>query len=90
MIDKIRQEVWDYFRSELAPMIRKGASVEAIENKIQNAFITKFTCIVKAYGDSIRVSVNLKSNGIIYFVAETIEGKVDYEFSQPSYNWRIK
>jgi len=88
MIDAIRQEIWDYFRTELAPMIRKGASVVDIEKKIHNAFNPKFTCVVKAYGDSIRVSVNLKSNGIIYFVAETVEEKVDYQFSVPSYNLR--
>ena len=90
MIDKIRQEIWDYFRSDLAPMIRKGANVETIENKIQNAFTTKYSYVVKAYGDTIRLSVNLKSNGIIYFVAETLEGKEDYKFDIPSYNWRNK
>jgi hypothetical protein len=85
MIDAVRNEVWNYFKNDLAPLIRKGVNIEETANKLLGG---KYVCVVKKYGDSTRVSANLKSNGIIYFMAETLEGKQDYQFKEPSYNWR--
>jgi hypothetical protein len=34
------------------------------------------------------VSAHMKSNGIIFFMAETKNGKEDAVFKDPSYDWR--
>lgn len=82
-----RKEVYDYFKTNLAPLIRKGASVDEVQ-KNANQIGLKYVSVVKEYEDSIRVSMNLKSNGIIYFMAETKEGGKDYNFKEPSFGWR--
>ena len=88
MIDKIRAEVYDYFKRDLAPLIRNGIEPFKIEKKAQDAFSRKYEIKAKKYKESIRVSFNLKSNGIIYFVAETNSGEADFPFLEPSYLWR--
>lgn len=88
MIDKIRDEVYEYFKKDLAPLIRNGIDASKIEKKAQDAFSRKYEIKAKKYKGSIRVSFNLKSNGIVYFLAETKIGEQDYQFSQPSYLWR--
>lgn len=85
MINAARAEVWSFFKNELAPLIREGKD---IENKAKNALSPKYVCTVRKYGDTTRVSMNLKGNGIIYFMAETIKGKDDFIFREPSYQWR--
>jgi len=87
MITDSRKYIHEYFVKHLAPMIRLGAKVEDIQS-LANIMGIQYTCVVKQYSDSIRVSANLKSNGIIFFMAETKEGKEDYDFKEPSYNWR--
>ncbi len=85
MIETARAEVWSFFKKEIAPLIREGKDIEA---KTKNAFSPKYVCTVRKYGDTTRVSMNLKGNGIIYFMAETLNGKADYSFKEPSYLWR--
>lgn len=87
MITDSRKHIYEYFAKHLAPMIRLGADVEDIQS-LANLMGSQYVCVVKKYEDSIRVSANLKSNGIIFFLAETKEGKKDYDFKEPSYLWR--
>lgn len=88
MIENTRKEVWTTFRNEIAPLIRKGESIKAISEKLKTHIDNRYACIVRKYDDTVRVSVNVKSNGIIYFMAETVEGKKDVAFREPSYGWR--
>lgn len=86
-IDENREEVWNFFKSTIAPKIRNGASLQEVEQTAKQLG-SKYVSVVKTYDNTIRVSMNKKSNGIIYFMAETREGKEDYRFREPSYGWR--
>ncbi len=86
-IETNREEIWNFFKTKLSPLIQSGASVEEVAKKAKEIG-SKYVSVVKAYGDTIRVSMNLKSNGIIYFMADTKVGKIDYKFNEPSYTWR--
>ena len=86
-IETNREEIWNFFKIKLSPLIQSGASVEEVA-KVAKELDLKYYIVVKAYDDTIRVSMNLKSNGIIYFMADTKMGKTDYRFNEPSYIWR--
>jgi len=88
MLDKVRDDIYEYFKKELAPKIREGVGIVGIEKMAMGAFNSKYMIVAKQYKNSIRVSFNLKSNGIIYFLAETKLGEDDFPFLEPSYLWR--
>lgn len=88
IINESRKEVWEYFSKHIAPLIRIGVSETDVECSLKNTFNGKYKYIVRKYKDTIRVSANLKSNGVIFYMAETKEGKEDKEFIEPSYGWR--
>jgi len=88
LIDESRTEVWEYFCKHVAPLIRIGVSEQDVECSLKNTFNGKYKYIVRKYKDTVRVSANLMSNGIIFYMAETKEGKDDHKFLEPSYDWR--
>jgi hypothetical protein len=88
IVDESRKEVWEYFCKHIAPLIRIGVSEQDVECSLKNTFNGKYKYIVRKYKDTVRVSANLKSNGIIFYMAETKEGKDDHKFLEPSYDWR--
>jgi hypothetical protein len=88
MIDESRNEVWNYFCKHIAPLIRIGVSEQDIECSLKNNFNGKYKYIVRKYKDTIRVSAHLKSNGIMFYMAESKQGTEDHVFQDPSYEWR--
>ncbi len=88
VIDESRAEIWKYFSQSIAPLIRIGVSETEVECSLKNNFGGKYRYIVRKYGHTIRVSANLKSNGMMFFMAETKSGAEDYQFQHPSYEWR--
>jgi hypothetical protein len=88
IIDTSREELWRYFSKHIAPLIKSGHSESDIECSLKNTFGGKYKYIVRKYNDTIRVSAYTLGNGIIFFMAETKDGKDDYKFGEPSYEWR--
>ena len=88
VVDESRVEVWKYFAESIAPLIRIGVSESEVECSLRNNFGGKYKYIVRKYNNTIRVSANMKSNGIMFFMAETKTGYEDHKFQHPSYDWR--
>ena len=88
VIDESRKEVWEYFCKNISPLIKIGVSESDVESSLKNNFGGKYKYIVRKYKDTIRVSAHMKSNGIIFFMADTKNGSEDYAFKEPSYDWR--
>lgn len=88
IVNDSRKELHTYFCKHIAPLIRIGVSESDVESSLKNNFNGKYMYIVRKYKDTVRVSAHMKSNGIIFFMAETKDGREDAVFKDPSYEWR--
>jgi hypothetical protein len=74
-IEEQREELHNYFKSEIIPLIRKNnldtQFLNVVMNKLNIRFPMKYNFILRTYnnGDVLRISANSKSLGIIYFFA---------------------
>lgn len=88
-LEEMRNEIYSFFDSDIAPIIKTQqhteAFLKAILQKFNGKFGVKYGYIAKKYNDTIRISVNYKPLGIVFFLAQSSEGKEHYKFHDPCY-----
>jgi hypothetical protein len=89
LLETLKTELYDFFNAEIAPIIKKEIHnpvlIEAIHNKFAGKFSTKYSFMVKSYGDTIRISATYKPLGIVFFMAQTKSGGKKAKFLDPCY-----
>lgn len=88
-LEEMKNEIYDYFDAEIVPMIKtqehNEAFLKALVNKFNGKFGVKYTYIARKYDDTVRVSINYRPLGIVFFVAQTKDGKERAKFVDPCY-----
>jgi len=89
LLEMARDELYEFFDKEIAPMIRNEEHnkllCKHILNKFNAKFSTKYSYIAKQHGDSIRVAVDYAHLNIIFFMADTKNGGTQATFLDPCY-----
>lgn len=88
-LDAMKDEIYNYFDEEIAPIIKQqehnDALLKALVQKFNGKFGVKYSYIARKYDDTIRISVNYRPLGIVFFLAQTKEGKERAQFVDPCY-----
>lgn len=89
ILNIIRNEIYPYFDKEIVSLIKSKEHTKELLNEIcikfNGKFGVKYQYAARIYGDCIRVSVHYVPLSIMFFMAATKDGGIQYKFKDPCY-----